>query len=297
MGPDQRIADFISANRARLTREAINQQLRDAGYAPDAIDATWAVLDTPDADDVVGESFWSRFWIYLIGINLAAFLFVGLVTQMIPNSTPLAVVLAIALAIGAFITLGVISLIRPTRLGRGAAIAIGAIVPLFFTFLIAGACYALVGSFGPLPPPPLRGTVTLQIDPPLAMEATGPVSCQRPPEGETAYNVFTESPMSTAEGPVSVYINAFSEREGGEPVPMVGITIGDPSQAGSDFVDYQSGSGGSSGIDVEPGSSATSGALTFEGFLPAEAFDEGGQPIDRFDADPISGTIQWSCES
>jgi hypothetical protein len=297
MGPDPRIADFISANRARLTREAITQQLRDAGYSSDAIDATWAVLDTPDADDVVGEGFWARFWIYLIGLNLAAFLLVGLLTGMIPNSTILAVVLGIALAIGAFITLGVISLIRPTRMGRGAAIAVGAIVPLFFTFLIAGACYAMVGSMGPLPPAPQRGTVTLRIDPPLPVEAAGPVSCQLPPEGESYYTVFTESPMSTSEGPVSVFVNAFPEREGGEPVPMVSITIGDPSQAGGDFLDYQPGSGGGAGIEVEPGSGATSGALSFDGFLPAEAFDEQGQPIDRFDADPISGTIQWSCES
>ena len=294
MGPDPRIADFINANRSRLTREAITQQLREAGYAQEAIDATWTVLDTPDADDEVGQGFWGRFWIYLIGINVAAFLLVGLVTRMIPNAVYLAVILGIALAIGAFITLGVVSLIHPERLGRGAAIAIGAVVPLLFAFLIAGACYALVGSMGPLPPPPLNGTLTLQVDPPLALEASGSVSCQQPPEGEAYYNVYTQSPMNSSHGPISVYINAFPERDGGEAVPMVGITIGSPEQI-EGFVDYQPGSGPSAGIEVEPGSTPTVGSLTFEGFLPTEMVDQQGQPIDRFDADPISGIITWNC--
>ena len=295
MGPDPRIADFISANRARLTREAITQQLREAGYEQEAIDATWAVLDTPDADDEVGEGFWGRFWIYLIGLNVAAFLLVGLVTRMIPNSTVLVVVLAIALAIGVFITLGVMGLIRPTRLGRGAAIAIGAIVPLFVTFLIAGACYALVGSMGPLPPPPQRGTLTLQVDPPLALEATGSASCQLPPEGETYYNVYLESPMSSSAGPISVYVSAFPNTPGGEPMPMVGITIGNPEQ-GENFVDYQPGPGGGPSIEVGPGTSPTSGSLRFDGLAPAETFDDTGEPMGRPDADPISGTVEWSCE-
>ena len=295
MGPDPRIADFIGANRARLTREAITQQLREAGYAQEAIDATWGVLDTPDADDEVGEGFWGRFWMYLIGLNVAAFLLVGLLTRMIPNSTVLAVVLAVALAIGAFVTLGVISLIRPTRLGRGAALAIGAIVPLFVTFLIAGACYALVGSMGPLPPPPQSGTLTVQIDPPLELEATGSASCQLPPEGESYYNVYLVSPISSSQGPVSVYINAFADRPGGEPAPLVNISIGNPEQF-EDFADYQPGPGGG-GIEVDPASSPTRGSLTFEGLVPSEAIDEMGQPMDRSDADPISGTVQWNCES
>jgi len=54
---------------------------------------------------------------------------------------------------------------------------------------------------------------------------------------------------------------------------------------------------GGEGGAVVLGSTDTSGSLTFEGFLPAEAFDEQGNPIDRSDADPISGTISWSCDS
>jgi hypothetical protein len=297
MGPDQRIADYISANRRKFTREAITQQLLDAGYEQGAIDATWAVLDAPDPDDVVGESFWGRFWIYLIGLNVAAFLLVGVATQLIPNAVGVAAVLGVLLTIGAAIALGIVAVTRPTRLGRGTAIAIGGIVPLIFTFLIAGSCYALMSSFGPPAPPPLSGTLTLQVDPPLAFETSGAASCQRPPEGESYYSVYTSSPMSSSEGPVNVFIDFYPQGPGGELAPTVSMSIGDPTQAGGQVLDYQPGTGPSAGIELEPGSSATSGSLTFEGFLPAEAFDEEGQPIDRFDADPISGTITWSCDS
>jgi hypothetical protein len=297
MGPDRRIAEYISANRGKLTREAINEQLLEAGYQREAIDATWAALDTPDPDDKAGEGFWGRFWIYLIGLNVVALLLVSIATQMIPNATGIAAILGVALAIGAVIALGIVAVTRPTRLGRGTAIAIGGIVPLIFTFLIAGSCYALMSSFGPLPPPALSGTLTVQVDPPLELEATGPAGCQRPPEGETYFNVYTTSPITSSQGPVSVYIDAFASTPGGELDPTVSINFGDPEQGPEGTVDYYSGTNGSGVVQLEPGSSATSGSLSFEGMLPAEAFDEQGNPIDRSDADPISGTISWSCES
>src|SRR5918995_3973573 len=102
---DQRIADFISANRGKYTREAIRQQLIDAGYSPEAIDATWAVLDTPDPDEaaVAGEGFWGRFFLYLVGLNVAVLFLVGLATGALANLQAygiLLIVLAVVLAIG-----------------------------------------------------------------------------------------------------------------------------------------------------------------------------------------------------
>jgi hypothetical protein len=295
MGPDRRIADYIGANRGKFTREAITQQLLEAGYEQGAIDATWAVLDTPDPDDVVGEGFWGRFWIYLIGLNVVALLLVGVVTQLIPNAVGLAAVLGVVLAIGAAIALGIVALIHPTRLGRGTAIAIGGIVPFIFTFLIAGSCYALISSIGTPAPPPRSGTLTLQVDTPTALEVSGPAWCQEPPEGETYFNVYPKEPLSSEQGPIYVYVSAFVNTPGGELVPSVSISLGDPEQG--PVVDYQSEAGGSADTVLEPGSTATNGSVTFENFLPAEAFDEEGNPIDRADADPISGTISWSCES
>ena len=296
MGPDRRIADYISANRSKFTREAITQQLLESGYERQSIEATWDVLDTPDPDDVAGEGFWGRFWIYLIGLNAVAFLLVGLATQMLPNSVGLAAVLAVALGIGALIALGIVAITRPERLGRGVAIAIGGIVPFIFTFLIAGSCYGLVLSLGGISPPPLTGTVTVQIDPPLSLEATGDAGCQPPPRGETYINIYTTSPIDSSEGPINVSVYASPQAVEGELIPTVSISIGDPAQG--PVLDYQpQGPDQSEGIVLEPGSTATSGSLTFEGFLPAEAFDQQGNPIDRSDADPISGTISWSCDS
>ena len=296
MGPDRRIADYISANRGKFTREAITQQLLESGYEREAIDATWAVLDTPDPDDVVGERFWGRFWIYLIRLNVVAFLLVSLATTMIPNGAGLAAILGIALAIGALISLGIVAVTRPARLGRGAAIAIGGIVPLIFTFFIAGSCYALVQSFGGIAPAPVNGTITMQIDPPMSLEVTGPATCQPPPEGETYITVYATSPISSTEGSVSVYVNAYPDSAGGTLVASASIGLGNPEQP-EQFVEYMPGPDPTAGSELEPGSTPTSGSLTFEGYVPLEAFDEQGNPIDRSDADPISGTISWSCDS
>jgi hypothetical protein len=290
------IHEYIRANRDRYTRQAINEQLLAAGYDQAAIDAAWAMLDAPDPDATIGQRFWGRFWLYLLGINVAVLLIVGLLSGMfgaLSSSLVLLIILAVALTIGALIAWGVVAATQPTQLGRRTAIAIGSIIPLLFAFLIGGSCYALVGAIGPPPPPPVRGTVTLRIDPPLELEVSGPALCQLPAAGESFYNVYTESDLPSAEGPIAVFINAFSEVPGGEPVPTLGITIEQP----NGFLDYQPAQGGSAGITVQPGSSAASGSLDFENFLPVEAFDEQGNPIDRFDADPISGTVTWSCES
>ena len=72
---DPRIGDFISKNRKKYTREAITQQLVEAGHDPADIDATWAALDTPDPDEagLAGEGFWSRFFLFLIGLLVVHF--------------------------------------------------------------------------------------------------------------------------------------------------------------------------------------------------------------------------------
>src|SRR5918992_555359 len=146
---DPRIADFIRANRKRYTREAIRQQLIDAGHEPDDIDAIWEMLHAPDPD-VAGVGCWGRFWLYLIGLNVAAFLLVVLSTGALAyGAVGLAIVLAIALGIGALISWAIVAATGPTRMGRTTAMVIGGIIPLIFAFLIGGTCYALLGSFGP----------------------------------------------------------------------------------------------------------------------------------------------------
>src|SRR5688572_20812232 len=194
---DPRIADYILANRKQYTREVIRQQLIDAGHDPAAIDATWAALDAPDPDAIAGEGFWSRFWLFLLGLNGAVFLLVVLTTGMVSNFV-LAIVFAIALIIGALMAWGVVAATGPTKLGRTTAMVIGGVIPLVFALLIGGSCYALVGAVGPPPLPATSGVMELQIDPPLAYDGTGRATCQ-PYRDETSFSVFAED-LGTHEG-------------------------------------------------------------------------------------------------
>ena len=116
---DQRIADYIRDHRGKYTREALTQQLLDAGYTREAIDATWAVLDTPDPDDTAGEGFWGRFFLVLIGINVAVLVLVGLGTGSFssPERLGLLAILGVALGIGALIAWGVVALVGPIEDG------------------------------------------------------------------------------------------------------------------------------------------------------------------------------------
>ncbi|MCA1572752.1 MAG: hypothetical protein LC798_21160 [Chloroflexi bacterium] len=164
---DPRIADFIRANRRRYTRDVIREQLIKAGHAPADIDATWAALDTPDPDAVVGQGFWGRFWLFLIGLNVAVFLlvvvFTGMLASFAQGTFVIAVVLGIALTIGALIAWGIVAATGPAQMGRTTAMAIGGIIPLIFALLIGGSCYAMVGAIGPPPPPAHEGVMELTM--------------------------------------------------------------------------------------------------------------------------------------
>lgn len=305
---DQRIADFISANRGKYTREAIRQQLIDAGYSPEAIDATWAILDTPDPDEaaVAGEGFWSRFFLFLVGLNVAVFLLVALSTGMLgaaaQGGIALAGVFAVALGIGALISWGIVAAVGPEKLGRTSAMVIGGLVPILFALLIGGSCYALVGSFGP---PPREGRMELEIDPPISFTGSGQAFCQIN-EG-SGFSIYTPegSVGSIDRRPVNVSVDSFSHPvfpEGG-PTPAPGpagegvqnlnvyIFLAprsetDPPQEWFVSPDTQ--------LDVDLAADGLSGTVAFEGLEPTR-FDE-QPPAPGGELDTISGTVTWSCE-
>lgn len=296
---DRRIAEYISANRHRYTREAIRQQLIDAGYDAAAVDATWAALGTPDSDTTAGEGFWGRFWLFLIGVNLAVFVLVlvssGLLGALAAGGASLlAVILAVALAIGALIAFGIVAAIHPTQLGRTTALSIGASIPLAFALLIGGTCYALVGMVGPPPPPPTSGVMELHIDPPLAFDGSGEALCQ----GSAAsggFNVYSDRLGEIDGRPVNVSVDAYTQAPGGTLIPNLFITLL-PVSGPEEHVGYMSGMPGSQlEIDVSP--DGLSGTLSFEG-LTAQPFEgvEGGVAPEPVDSDPISGSVSWQCD-
>jgi len=297
---DPRIADFIRDNRRRYTREAIRQQLIEAGQDPAEIDATWAALDAPDPDATAGEGFWGRFGLFLVGLNVAVFLLVFLATSMV-NSFVLAVVLAVALSIGALMAWGLVAATGPAQMGRTTAMVIGGVIPLVFALLVGGTCYALVGAIGPPPPPPHAGVMELEIDPPMSFSATGSASCQPYADG-TGFSVYSQELGSIGGRPVSASVESFSTGvvpEGAPtPIPVPGgesglglnVYISIMPRAESDQPqDWFVGPG--TQLDIDAAAGGLSGTLTFEGLQGAE-FDPEGGAVEA----SISGTVTWTCE-
>ena len=300
---DRRIAEYISANRGRYTREAIRQHLIDEGYDAAAVDATWAVLDTPDPDTTAGEGFWRPFWLILLGVNLAVFVLVlvstGLVGSLVGGgATFIVVIFALALVIGALVAYGIVAAIRPAQLGRTTALAIGAIIPLAFALLIGGACYTLIGAVGTPPPPPTSGVMELHIDPPLAFDGSGEAGCQGS-GAQGGFNVYANHVGEIDGMPVSVSVDAYTEAPGSEAlIPNLFITLG-PVPGQQQPVAYFGGMPGSQ-IEIDATPDGLSGTLQFEGLTaqPMEGHEGGVAPApDPVDSDPISGTVSWQCES
>lgn len=306
---DPRIADFIRENRKRYTREAIRQQLVDAGHDPADIDATWEMLHAPDPDEagVAGEGFWGRFWLYLIGLNVAVLLLVALATGMLVNLPAYSVVLialAVTLGIGALIAWAIVAAVGPTKLGRTSAMVIGAVIPLVFAFLIGGSCYALIGSMGPPPPPPRSGVMELHIDAPLAFDGTGAASCQIQPGGQGFSIYAQEGSLGTIDGrPVHASVDSFSNvfppGEGGDgPAPQA---PGEPGQIINAYVSlFPRGESDAprewyatpeSGLELDATADGLSGTLTFEALQSIEL--EGPPGTDE---GSISGSITWTCQ-
>ena len=300
---DPRIADFIRANRRKYTREVIREQLVKAGHAPADIDATWAALDVPDPDAVVGEGFWGRFWLFLVGLNVAVFLLVFLVTGMV-NSVVLAAVLGVALAIGALIAWGIVVATGPTQMGRTTAMMIGGLIPVVFALLIGGTCYALVGAIGPQSPPAREGVMELQIDPPQEFQGSGAAFCQVH-ESFPGFSIYPQQELGVIGGrPVHASVDSFpveGDPGGGPaPAPQPG---GDPGMSLNVYISLQPRSetdppqewfvSATTQLEIDATPDGLSGTLTFEGLEPAEfvAPDPG-----VVNGGAISGTITWTCE-
>jgi hypothetical protein len=284
MGPDQRIADYISANRRKLTREAITQQLLEAGYEQAAIDATWAVLDTPDPDDRVGEGFWGRFFLILIGINVAVVVLVGLSTgAFAADRIGLLGILLIALAIGALISWGIVAAVGPTRLGRTTATVIGIVIPLVFALLIGGSCYALLASLGP---PPRSGTMQLQVEARDDLSGSGSATCfVRSGSGFSVFGQREGQPY------VSTSITG-NPPDGGTQVQDLSISVEPTSETdrGESWSTYAPGGGET--IEADVGREGLEGTVTFTD-LPS---DLAGPEFEGQETEPISGSVTWSCD-
>jgi hypothetical protein len=279
MGPDRRIADFIAENRRTYTREAITQQLLDAGYRQEAIDATWAALDTPDPDSPPETGFWGRFWLMLIGVNLAVLLGVGLLTGLLFNlqqGAILLVVLAVVMAIGALIAWGIVAATGPDKMGRTGSTIVGLGIPLVIALLIGGGCYALVGAIGP---PPRSGTLELDAG---ELSGSGPATCHAGQAGG-GFSVFGQI---LGDPYISVDVNTFPLQGGPPTAEVQNVMIFVEDERGTSY----GSSAPASELHSEVTDEGLGGTVTFSGLRSDAEGPEGEAP------EPISGTITWECD-
>lgn len=293
---DPRIADYIRDNRRRYTKQALIDQLLEAGYSREAIDATWAVLETPDRDSTAGQGFWGRFFLILIGVNVVVLAGVVLLSGMLGGGggTIVAVILAVVLAIGGLIAWGVVAATQPAKLGPRTALAIGTIIPLLFAFLIGGSCYALVGGIsggGGGGPPPASGTMELSIEQPTAFSASGAAHCS---PGSDSFSVFSDEVRSADGRPVEVSIDVQTAPGPEGPAPIApNLNIYMPSTS-PDQQEISYTTTPSSDVSLETDAGPFAGSLTFTDLEPAEPIDPSASP--PFGGEPISGTVTWQCQ-
>lgn len=289
---DPRIADYIRANRRRYTRDAITQQLVEAGHDRDEVERTWAALEAPDPDAEAGEGFWKRFALILIGVNLAVFLAVGLLTGMLTNlpagSFVLVVVFGVALVIGALIAWGLVAATGPAKMSPTTALVVGSVIPIVFALLVGGTCYALVGAVGLPPPPPTEGVMQVRLDAPLNIQQEVRATCQSSGGGgDESFNVYAEFAGGDGEQ-FFVSVGAFQPAPGAPPEPSVFVSLGSGPGWGSEMAT------GAAEMDAALG--GLSGSMSFEGLpaMPMEGREPGGP--DTPAGEPLSGEITWTCE-
>ena len=289
---DPKIADYIARNHGRYTREAIRQQLIEAGHDPADIDRTWAVLDTPDPDEaaVAGEGFWPRFFLYLIGLNVAILVILGLLGGMFQNLDRggglIAAILAVALGVGALLAWGVVAAVGPAKLGRTTALVLGGVIPIVFALLIGGSCYALVGgAVGPPPLPAIDGEMQVEIDGPFALQASGPATCQ--PIGDSGFSVYANDMGQVDGAPLYVGLDAHGEGQG----QVTSLTIQALGETETELREWFSSPDTSFTTDIAP--DGLTGMVSFTGLDEASREGPGAGAPDS----ALSGTIRWSCET
>ena len=305
MSIDPRIADYITANRRKYTRQALRQQLIDAGHDPAEVDRTWAALDAKDPDAVIGERFWGRFAMIVVGINVAVFLLVAVLTGMLAyigaGAMVLPVIFAVILGLGALIAWGIVALTGPAKMGPTTALIVGISVPLLFALLIGGSCYALIGSMGTPPPPPRQGSMELTLDAPFGFTGGGSAMCQSFPE-EGSFNVFGENLGQLGGRQVSA---AFFTFHGGTADPGAPAPAPEPGMQGQNLsvtllpdgeedVPGEWYSTPETDMEVAVDADNLSGSVQFRD-LPSAGLGEGAVGDVEL-GESISGTLSWSCE-
>jgi hypothetical protein len=143
---DQRIVDYIRSNRGRYTREGITQQLLQAGYSDQAIEAAWqqhAIEGT--ALGAEGQSLalyvWILYWLGA-GIILAITVVAAVGSGGGFGFTGLGIGWLIAYLLLTYLPARAMARARPSGMGGVLAVIVG--VPLLVLLIGGGICFGTI---------------------------------------------------------------------------------------------------------------------------------------------------------
>lgn len=280
------IEAYLREHGARYTTEALRRQLIHAGHDPDEIDAALRETEDGRRPQLAGfHASRSRFWWSAFGLHLAALALVS--AWVFTRGYTYAPIAAIILGLMLLVGLGISGLVGRAVLPRSGFMA-ALLVPLVSVVGLSGLCLAAINGTS-IPVQPQPGVLELQIQPPLGFEGSGVAECYLPDGGFSVH----AADLGTLDGrSVSLWLN----------------TAGDPAAPDSATDSFQSvylyitllprvgvggetqyGSPGDATLQLDAPSDGLSGTVSFEE-LVAQEF-EGGVA-----ADPISGTLSWTCD-
>ena len=279
---DPRIDDYIRENDAQYTRAAIREQLIAAGHDPGAVEeALERLMAGPAPVATKGR----RFWLWVLGLHVAPLAIIGLWALAIGSlaaNLGLLAILAVVLLIGVGIS-GLVS--GGAREGRGLAIAL--VLPAVSALLIGGSCLALTGSYL-LREPPRTGVLKVHIDDPLSFDGSGTAMCQNF-GGANGFTVWATGVGTLSGRIVGVSLSGVpgavaSSQAAGASSLSVDLTPNSGTERPTSYSTIFS-----TRIELEASRDGRSGTMRFEGLEPGV----GEEP--RPSAEPISGTITWTC--
>lgn len=138
------IAAYLREHGARYTTEALRKQLIDAGHDPAEVDAALRETEATRAGGALETgSLRGRFWLWAIGLHLAALAVAILWILNGATRDPYVGIAVVVLGIVLLIGLGISGLIGRALLGRGMGVAV--VVPLISALVLSGSCMAMAG--------------------------------------------------------------------------------------------------------------------------------------------------------
>lgn len=285
MSVNPEIKRYLDQHGPTYTADAMRQGLLDAGYSAVDVDAALNEWQASAAGQASGATKGRRFWLWVLGLHVAALAIIGLWAVAIGSfgaNVGLLAILAVVLLIGAGIS-GLLSggVVR----GRGLTIAL--VVPAISALLIGGSCLALAGSYL-LRAPPRTGVLELHIDDPLSFDGSGTAMCQDF-GGTGGYSVWADDVGTLNGSIVSASLSgvpgaAASSQPGGESSLSINLTPKSGTERPLGYSPIFS-----TRLELHASSDGRSGTLKFEGLEPGV----GEEP--RPSAEPISGTVTWTC--